>query len=246
VLFRSWNGDGLPDLLLSGATARHEVFLNAGSRASPRLAAGRPLYCDGLELHGVWRVRPGVARIGGRLCYVMQDDANALHRYWRIDDVNLEDGGALRMEDGTPITSHAPEGIGGPGQRGRSKIALADWDGDGVLDLLIGTVRRGCIPGPAAGVPWQVRQNKEKGLQVMMLRNAGTDAEPRYQRPRLFQFKGGDLYLGGHSNAPEPCPFGATEERLNLLGGAEDGRIYYFDRRDLTYDPRSPSGAEVP
>lgn len=234
-----WNGDGLPDLLLSGATARHEVFLNVGTRTSPKLAAGLTLYCDGLELHGVWRVRPGVARIGGRMAYIMQDDANALHLYWRLDDANVEEGGALRMVDGSPITSHTPEKIGGPGQRGRSKIEITDWDGDGVLDLLVGTVKRGCLPNPEHGLPYTLRKDAGPGLQVLFFRNEATDAAPRYARPRLFQFKGQDLYLGGHSNAPETCPFGDTSKGPNLLVGAEDGRIYFFRHEDLTFDPRS-------
>lgn len=233
-----WNGDGLPDLLLSGATARHEVFLNAGTRAAPRLAAGRALYCDGLELHGTWRVRPGVARLGGRMAYIITDDANALHLYWRIDDVNLEDGGRLLMEDGSAITSHAPAAVDSPGQRGRSKIEVADWDGDGVPDLLIGTAKRGCIPNPERGLPWTLRTTKENGLQVVWLRNGGSSAEPRYQPPRLLQFKGANLYLGAHSNAPEACPFGDTAKGQNLLIGAEDGRIYFFASGDLTLDPR--------
>jgi len=233
-----WNGDGLPDLLLSGATSRHEVFLNVGTRTAPRLAAGRPLYCDGLELHGAWRVRPGVARIDGRMAYIMQDDADALHLYWRIDDVNLEDGGTLRMEDGSPITSHAPAKSDSPGQHGRSKIEVADWDGDGVLDLLVGTTRHGCIPNPKRGLPWTLRLTKSNGLQVLFLRNVGSNAAPRYQMPTLFQFKGSDLYLGGHSNAPKLCPFGDTSKGPNLIVGAEDGRIYFFEHNDLTFDPR--------
>jgi hypothetical protein len=239
-----WNGDGLPDLLLSGATARHEVFINVGTRTAPRLAAPRSLYCDGLELHGVWRVRPGVARIGGRTAYVIQDDANALHLYWRLDDVNLEDGGVLRLEDGKAITSHTPEKTGGPGQRGRSKIEIVDWDGDGALDLLVGTVKRGCLPSPESGLPYTLRQNTGKGLQVLFFRNVGTDAAPRYAFPKLFQFRGQDLYLGGHSNAPESCPFGDTPSGPNLLVGAEDGRLYFFDRADLTFDPRAEQGSK--
>lgn len=233
-----WNGDGLPDVLLSGATARHEVLLNTGTRDAPRFAAAAPLHCDGLDLHGTWRVRPGVARIVGRMVCIIQDDANALHLYRRIDDRNVEDGGRLLMEDGAPITSHRPEGAEGPGQRGRAKIEIADWDGDGTLDLLIGTIKRASIPDPQTGLPWSLRGSGGKGLQVLFLRNAGTDAAPRYQKPRIFQFKGKDLYLGAHSNAPEICPFGDTSRGPNLLVGAEDGRVYFFAHDDLTFDPR--------
>jgi hypothetical protein len=238
-----WNDDGLPDLLLRGATARHEVFLNAGTRAAPRLAAGRALYCDGLELHGTWRVRPGVARLGNRMGYIMQDDANAFRLYWRADDFNVEDGGPLLMQDGSPITSHTPANYDSPGQRGRSKLCVADWDGDGTQDLIVGTAKRGCIPNPETGLPWSLRTTQETGLQLLFLRNAGTDAAPRFQKPRLFQFRGQDLYLGAHSNAPMVCPFGDTSKGPNLLVGAEDGRIYFFHRDDLTFDPRAEASS---
>ena len=83
-----------------------------------------------------------------------------------------------------------------------------------------------------------MRTTKENGLQVLFLRNAGSNAAPRYQMPTLFQFKGSDLYLGGHSNAPKLCPFGDTSKGPNLIVGAEDGRIYFFEHNDLTFDPR--------
>jgi len=227
-----WNGDGRPDLLLSSATARHEVFLNIGTRTEPRLTSARPLYFDGLELHGTWRVKPAVARMEGRMAYIMQDDANALHRYWRLDDSNLADGGLLRMEDGSIITSHIADA--GPGQKGRGKIALADWDGDGRLDLIIGTAKRGSIPEPQAGLPWSLRRVGVECLQVLLLRNVGSNAEPRYQQPRLFQFRGKDIYLGAHSNAPEPCQLSTVSGGPNLLIGMESGRIYFFEHKDLT------------
>lgn len=233
-----WNGDGLPDLLLSSATARHEVFLNIGAPGNPRLAAARPLYADGLELHGTWRVKPGVERIDGRMAYVIQDDANALHRYWRLDDQNLSDAGPLRMEDGSLITSHSAGG--GPGQKGRGKIAIVDWDGDGRVDLLVGTAKRGSIPEPQAGLPWSRRRNGEEFLQVVLLRNCGSNAVPKYEQPRLFQFQGKDIYLGAHSNAPAPCRFGAASGGPNLLIGMESGRIYFFSHADLTL--RNPDG----
>jgi len=230
-----WNGDGLPDLLLSSATARHEVFLNIGTRTEPRLAASRPLYLDGLELHGMWRVKPAVACIDGRMTYIMQDDAGALHRYWRLDDYNVADGGPLRMEDGSVITAHCADAA--PGQKSRAKIALADWDGDGRLDLLVGTAKRGCLPEPKAGLPWTLRRAGVNCLQVVLLRNAGTNTEPRFQQPRILQFRGNDIYLGAHSNAPEPCRLGVVSEGPNLLIGMESGRIYFFEHKDITLRP---------
>ncbi|MCC6683406.1 MAG: VCBS repeat-containing protein [Phycisphaeraceae bacterium] len=242
-----WNGDGLPDLLLSGSKATHQVFLNIGGKTKPKLARGRPLYCDGLELHGTWRVRPGVARIDGRMTYVIQDDDDALHLYWRIDDYNVEDGGTLTLADnGQPITGYMTGDEYWPGLRGRAKIDVTDWDSDGKLDLLIGTIKRGSFPEPNDGLPWRRTRNKELTLQVLLLRNVGSNVEPRYEYPRQFQFRGKDIYLGAHSNAPVACELGDTSNGPNMLIGMESGHIYYFDHNDMTLAPTATTEIAQP
>lgn len=229
-----WNGDGLPDLLLSSATAKHEVFLNIGTRTEPRLAAGRSIFFDGLELHGTWRVRPGVARIDGRMAYIIQDDENALHLYWRIDDYNVEDGGQLRLTNGRNITSHITGANTGPGQKGRAKIEIVDWDGDGKFDLFVGTAKRGSFPEPDIGLPW-ARRRTGANLQVVFFRNVGTNAVPVYEYPRQLQFRGTDIYYGAHANSPVACNWGDTSRGPNLLIGMEAGRIYFFQHEDVTF-----------
>jgi hypothetical protein len=91
-----WDGDSRLDLIMSDATARHTVYMNVGTTRKPRLAPGQPIYTDGLELHGPWRVKPAVARIDGRMAYVMLDDNNDLHAYYRMDDYNVKDAGKVR------------------------------------------------------------------------------------------------------------------------------------------------------
>ncbi len=61
-----WNGDGLPDIVMSDATSTHKVYLNNGTRKKPKLAAAKELFCDGLDLHGAWRVKPGVGLLDGK------------------------------------------------------------------------------------------------------------------------------------------------------------------------------------
>ncbi|MEN6535261.1 MAG: VCBS repeat-containing protein, partial [Bryobacteraceae bacterium] len=77
-----WNGDGLPDILASDSTSRHYVFLNRGTKRAPGLDLDRTLYLDGLDLHGTWRVRPGVGKMDGRVAYIALDDQDQFHRYW--------------------------------------------------------------------------------------------------------------------------------------------------------------------
>ena len=86
-----WNGDGLFDILMHSAVSRHEVYLNIGEPGSPEFDFPVPLYLEGLDLHGTWRVQPGVNKLDGKMAYVMLDDDNDFHIYWQIDAYNVED-----------------------------------------------------------------------------------------------------------------------------------------------------------
>ena len=139
-----WNGDGKLDILMSDSTARHTVFMNAGSNREPKLAPGRPLYYEGLDMYGTWRVQPGIAKMNGRMAYVALDDEDQFHLYWKVDDYNVVDGGKLRLENGDAIGANFLQG----GGSGRLKIILFDWDQDGAMDLIVGTPRHGSVPYP--------------------------------------------------------------------------------------------------
>ncbi len=225
-----WNGDGLPDLVSSDATARHVVYLNRGSRRAPRLDPARTIYCDGLELHGTWRVRPAAARWNERMAYVSLDDDDQFHVYWRIDDTNVEDGGKLRLEDGSPIGANFLSA----GGTGRSKISLVDWDRDGAMDLLVGTPRHGSVPNPKTGLP----QSKGlPGAAVLWLRNTGTDTAPRFAFPLILQVRGKPVYLGQHECSVAATDLGGGSGGSNLIVGDEEGRVYFFRREDITWAP---------
>lgn len=222
-----WNGDGRPDILSSDARAQHYAYLNTGTRTSPRLAAAQPLYCDGLDLHGSWRVRPGAARWGDHMAYVALDDDDEFHLYWRIDDANLRDGGKLRLEDGSAIRANFLPA----GGTGRTKFTLADWDGDGVMDILVGMPRHGSVPNPTTGLP---QSRGLPGATVLWLRNTGSNEAPRFAFPRSLQFRGQPLYFGQHECSMALTDLGGAGGP-HLLVGDEEGRIHFFNRSDVSW-----------
>lgn len=178
-----WNGDGTLDIVMTDGTAKHTVFLGRASEGGPRLKPGQPLYNDGLELHGPWRVKPGIAKVitrclvhrscradmrcsetasisvcpdyhgtaqvNGRQTYIMIDDADDLHAFYRIDDYNLKDAGKVRLRTGKPIRTHFLAG----GATGRIHINLVDWDLDNVFDLLLSVPRHASVPDADLGLP---------------------------------------------------------------------------------------------
>lgn len=228
-----WNGDGLPDVMVSGSRAKYEIMLNEGTITEPRLAAPVPVMVDNLELYGTWRVRPAITKVNGVNVMVTMDDDNALHLYRQIDEYNVEDAGKLRLEDGRQITGHnnAGELLG---QWGRGKLRFVDWNMDGKTDLIVGSIKRSSYPSPDRGLPYSRFKKKETGLQVMFFENVGTDENMVFKEPVQFQVDGKDFYLGAHSNAPEPCMLGDVSDGPNLLVGCESGKYYFFERKHLT------------
>lgn len=241
-----WNDDGLPDLVTGDITGDYLIYLNRGTQTQPRLEAARPLYCDGIDLHGMWRCRPAVAKIGGRMALVIVDGADHFHLYWRIDDFNVEDGGKLKLEDGRHIGTSG--GVGG--MSGRCKLDFFDWNQDGHLDFVIGTGRVVSIPDRETGFPMAaLGQNPvvggllgglvDKALPVKLKKTLGT--------PLLMLNKGGLKF-----SMPEPFrdreglviqPGGAHETGAvgTMLGGGgpnllicnEAGRLFLIPGKSL-------------
>lgn len=222
---QDWNGDGLPDILSSDSTARHYVYLNGGTKREPKLQADETIYLNGLDLHGTWRVRPGVGKLGDRMAYIALDDDDEFHLYWRIDNYNVADGGKLRMDDGGSIRSN----FLGAGATGRSKIEVVDWDGDGRVDLLVGTPKHHSIPNPETGLPNALGL---PGTMVLFLKNVGTNDAPRYAFPVGLKHKGENIYLGHHESGAAAGPLGPGNG-MNIVMSREDGALFFFQREQM-------------
>jgi hypothetical protein len=233
-----WNGDGLPDLVVGDITGDVVVYLNRGTRAAPALEAAHPLFCDGLDLHGMWRSRPAVGRLGDRVALVIPDGDDHLHLYWKIDDYNVEDGGKLRLEDGTLIsTTYDPAG-----GTGRCLLDFCDVDQDGRPDLLAGTGRRGAIPNRETGYPLPVLGQRTLNTPLL-LRNVGTAAAPVFAPPMPFAHGTHGIVQPGGSHES-----GVAGTRLgggpgtNLIVANEAGRLFLLRAEHLRLMTRDEAG----
>ena len=222
-----WDGDGKLDILTGDSRGKFMFYKNIGTAENPVLASERPLYLEGMDLHGTWRVKPGVARFGDKVAYMIFDRDDELHLYWQLDAYNVKDGGKLLLE-GKPIRGNKSRG----GTVGRSKIEIIDWDEDGVHDLLIGTYGKQSIPDTTdRGLPLNMKPRR--GSTILFLKNIGTNEQPEYAFPKVLKHKGVNISLGGHECTPSVGNIGGAKN--NLVIGVETGRILFYDRKNLSW-----------
>ena len=224
-----WNNDGLPDLIMGDITGNYTVYMNRGTKTAPKLDAAQPIYCDGLDLHGMWRCAAAAARIGDRNALIIVDGDDNFHLYWQIDEHNVEDGGKLKLADGSLITASGGEG----GTTGRAKLSLFDWDQDGLLDLIIGTARSNSIPNRQTGYPFAAYGPKAPSTALFM-KNVGTNKAPIYEHalPFIHAEKGPVQMGGAHESGAVATTLGGNGP--NLLVGNETGRLFLLNRENLS------------
>ncbi len=248
-----WNGDALPDLITCDITGNYLIYLNRGTQKEAKLDPAHPLYCDGIDLHGMWRCRAALAKIGERVALALVDGDDHFHLYWRIDDYNVADGGMLLLDDGKLIG--ASGGVGG--MSGRCKLDFFDWNQDGELDFVIGTGRVCSIPDRATGYPMTAlgqnpvvggligklvdsalptKLKKALGTPLVML-NTGTNAKMKFARPLTFQDEEGKVIQpgGAHETGAVGTMLGGNGP--NLLICNEAGRMFLLPGKKLQTKP---------
>jgi len=224
-----WNGDGTLDLITGDITGDYLIYLNRGTKTEPKLDAAHPLYCDGIDLHGMWRCRPAVAKIGDRMALAIVDGDGHFHLYWRIDDYNVEDGGKLKLDDGKLIGTSG--GVGG--MSGRCKLDFSDWNQDGHLDFVIGTGRVVSIPDRETGLPMPTIGKKTLGTPLLML-NKGDNT---FARPVAFRDGDGKVVQPGGAHETGAVGTMLGKDGPNLLICNEAGRLFLLPGKKLTTMP---------
>ena len=123
-----WDGDGLMDLVSSDNSARTSVYMRYRT-ASGELALrpGVALKLSGLELHGTWRNGPACGTLAGEMALVTSDEQDEAHLYYRIDNLNLRDGGKLLVRTQTGALQNVQTNYLHAGGSGRLKYSWVDW-----------------------------------------------------------------------------------------------------------------------
>ena len=123
---------------------------------------------------------------------------------------------------------------GGDG-RGRTKINVVDWDGDGLLDLLIGV-------GPQHGSPFRTSM-------ILYAKNVGTNKNPVFKRPIVLVWdkNGSPMEFWRHGVHMAPVDWDG-DGRYGLIAGADIGYVWYWKPEHFGNpaggDPTAPMRAE--
>ena len=164
-----WDGDGDVDVIVNSVTGRVVWFENIGTATKPQLTQPKPIEVEwegetlypagqwwkpeGKELVTEHRTTPYAIDFNGDgLCdLVMLDHEGYLAFYERYEEngvLKLKQGKRIFVDSkGNPIKLSLD--IGGnfgtndAGATGRIKIAVVDWDGDGMLDIIVGGTLNG-------------------------------------------------------------------------------------------------------
>ena len=216
-----WNGNGLLDLIVSDMIGLYDWYPNWGNKTTPELGPPQRLHLvNGEPLFGPWRQQPGIGQFSaGSLPDIVIQDTDldlALFRRASEDDLStLMPGEKLRYEDGETIKTHGIYTPGGGDGRGRTKLNIVDWDGDGLLDLLIGV-------GPQHGSPY-------RGSYVLFAKNVGSNENPVFRRPHvlLWDTDGRPLEFWRHGVHMAPVNWD-NDGRYALIAGADQGFVWYW------------------
>jgi hypothetical protein len=213
-----WNHDGLPDIVINSIWGKVQWFENIGTRTAPELKAAQPITVEwpgetpkpewtwwtpeGKELVTQWRTSPIVHDWNGDglndLSMLDTEGYFALYqREKRGEDLVLLPPQRVFLDEAGQPLRFNERNAGGSGRR---KIAVSDWDGDGLADLLLNST----------SADWMRCISSENGVY-------------RFAAPQLLDGR----KISGHSSCPTTVDWNG-DSVPDLLVGAEDGFFYHL------------------
>ena len=204
-----WDMDGDLDLILGFVGETFLYYENTGTRDQPVLAARGNLQCATGDVVTAWRTRPGVGDLDGDgLADLIGIDGERHLTWWRrtrsaAGELGLAAPAKLSGMSGVPFLA-----CGSVRGTGRTKLAVCDWDGDGVQDIL--------------GSP---RVHKRDAAQLFFRGLGVRDGVPRFHLDTNRVFTG----YNGHYSMAEPVDLDG-DGTWEILSGRDAGYLQYWTK----------------
>lgn len=208
-MYLDWDGDGIPDLVVTIGT-RLYFFKNTGTAGDPVFLEPEEIMADGGERVAKHRNKPALVDWDGDgLMDIIGHDpeGRGLYLFRRYRDeqtgkLRLKKGEPLMHTDGTPVSPST-------WHRYTKYFNVGDWRGKGVFDIFLSTCDL-----------------------ILYLQNDGTNERPKFRRPVRLEVDGEPISIGHHVSTPFPVDWDRSG-RMDLFVSGESGLFHLFRRSYL-------------